>query len=250
MNKYKIFGLLVTDGERDISKSLESMKMQTRQLEQILIASEKEIASEFRVYVNNDKNGLAINTTQALNKIWIDNFPIEEKLFIATLDDDDAWDGRYIEKAERLILEGANFITGCISIVRDGENIGTECPMKNKSPNFYIYDNDGVQGSNKIFDLELALQNGGMFKTINSSTDRVINTNLLSDERTVFSSIGSIVAIQNRDSDRKRITNDPTRIENLREFYRVNWNKIDKDKIKSINKRHKDLHGFEEVITW
>jgi glycosyltransferase involved in cell wall biosynthesis len=86
MNK-KIIALIVTAGNRDISKTISSIESQTKKVDEIIIASEKDFASEYKVLVNPYKKGLARNTNQSLVRIK-DLYP-NENLYIATVDDDD-----------------------------------------------------------------------------------------------------------------------------------------------------------------
>ena len=116
--------------------------------------------------------------------------------------------------------------------------------------NTFLYGNCGVQGSNKVFDLDIALESGGMPKNINASTDRAFNINLLSHPETKPIALKRAFVIFNNDLHREKISTDRKRLNELQNFYKHFWHLIDKTKINSINKRHKTLHGFNKVITW
>jgi hypothetical protein len=86
MNKI-IIALIVTSGTRPLEKSINSILEQTKKVDHIFIASEKEINTTYQVFLNPYKKGLARNTNQA--SIKIKELFQNENIFIATLDDDD-----------------------------------------------------------------------------------------------------------------------------------------------------------------
>ena len=247
MNK-KIIALLVTKGTRDFSKALNSIKQQGKYIDEIIIASEIDIDSEYQIFINPYKKGLARNTMQALVNIKI-KYPKEE-VYIATIDDDDFWRDNYIKKAREKIDEGYNFISGYLDIFNNNKKIDIYKFDNNLTYKDFLYHNPGIQGSNKVFSLDIALKSGGMPKHINSSTDRAFNINLLLFNQTKLGIIKDIVCQHNADDNRERITNSSNKKKELRNFYKHFWHLIDKDKIEQINQRHLKLHNIKEVIKW
>ena len=118
MNKI-IIALIVTSGTRPLEKSINSILEQTKKVDHIFIASEKEINTTYQVFLNPYKKGLARNTNQALIKIK--ELFQNENIFIATLDDDDTWNKDYIYQANNLIDEGYNFITGWVEVYNQNQ---------------------------------------------------------------------------------------------------------------------------------
>lgn len=245
----KIIALIVTTGERDISKTILSIEKQTKKVDEIIIASEKELESKYRVFVNPYKKGLARNTNQSLIRIK-DLYP-NENIYIATIDDDDFWKINYIESAIKAIEDGYNFIA-CWMEVRDNNLLIDEYKFNEMDVNIesFVIGNIGIQGSNKIFNLDICLESGMMPKHINASTDRALNISLLSHPEINFSVIKKSLVIYQKDSDRQRISNDLNRIEELRNFYKHFDGYLNSNKIELIDKRHKELHKIDKVITW
>ena len=248
MNK-KIIALIVTDGTRDLTKTITSIKNQKRKVDEIIIASEKELFIEHKVFINPYKEGLARNTNQSLIRIK-DLYP-NENVYIATIDDDDYWKEDYIELAFKLIQEDYNFIT-CWMEVWDNNLVIDEFKFTVEDINIqnFIIGNPGVQGSNKIFNLDISLETGMMAKHINASTDRSFNIALLSHPEIKVAVIPKSLVIYNKDSNRKRISNNENRIEDLRSFYKHFDGYVDSSKAEKINDRHDKLHNIKEVITW
>lgn len=245
----KIIALIVTSGKRDISKTILSIEKQTKKVDEIIIASEKELESKYKVFVNPYKQGLARNTNQALIRIK-DLYP-NENIYIATIDDDDFWKINYIELASKVIKQGYNFIT-CWLEVRDNDLLIDEFQFNQKDVNIenFIIGNIGIQGSNKIFDLDICLETGMMPKHINASTDRAMNISLLLHPEIKPFVIEEFLVIYQKDSNRDRISNDLNRIEELKNFYKHFDGYLDSEKVKIINERHKKLHKMDKVITW
>lgn len=245
----KIIALIVTSGERDISKTILSIEEQNKKVYEIIIASEKELESKYKVFVNPYKKGLARNTNQSL--ICIKDLYPNENIYIATIDDDDFWKKDYIEYATKAIEEGYNFIT-CWTEVRDNDLLIDEFKFNKKDINIenFIVGNIGIQGSNKIFNLDICLESGMMLKHINASTDRSMNISLLSHPEIKPYVIKEPLVIYQKDSNRKRISNDLSRIEELRNFYKHFDGFLNSEKVKIINERHKKLHKIDKVITW
>ncbi|AAT28085.1 hypothetical protein [[Mycoplasma] mobile] len=247
MNNHKIIGLITTTGKRDLTKSLNSMKQQTKKLHDIYIASEKQININENILINPFTKGLANNTMQAL--IRIKEIYKNEQIYIATLDDDDEWDLNFIKNGTKLVQKNFNFISGYLQYKSNHRILDTLEFENTLTYNDFLYGNPGVEGSNKIFCLDLALESGGMPKNIKTATDRAFNINLLMHPEVKFGVIEKVVAYHYVDS-KDRLTNKKDKKEELRKFYKHFWHLIDKNKINDINKRHLDLHQIEEVINW
>lgn len=248
---YKIIALIVTKGEKAIENSINSINSQTLLPDEIVISSEKDINPDCKLYVNSFNSSLSSNTQQALLKIYFDNLDFKGKVFVATLDDDDYWDNKWIEKVDSKIREGYNFITGNLEVIDlVGNSLEIRTPSDSLNYETYLYGNDGLQGSNKAFDLNLYLESGGMHKEIKASTDRILNINLSLHPETKYFSYNEVVAKYTYEKGSNTITNNPNRKSQLREFYNSYWNIIDKKQIQNINNRHLILHGFKEVIKW
>lgn len=247
--KYKIIALLCTKGSRNFEKTFESIHSQKRKLDDVIISTE---VKQNQTYSNSFKNGLGRNTQQALIKIYMNYLKYDGEIFIATIDDDDVWTNSWIQNAESYIIQGYNFISGQMMVKDDFENIKEiRKPIENPNIDTYLYGNDGVQGSNKVFSLRIALESGGMFMNINSSTDRCLNINILNHPEVKYKTIKSISTIYyDKKLDSERITLSNKKRDELKKFYKTFWNNVSIDEITKINERHNKLHNIREVITW
>ncbi len=248
MNK-KIIALIVTDGNRPLDNAINSILEQTKKVDHIFIASEKWINIDYPLLLNPYKKGLARNTNQALIKIK--EYFQNENIFIATLDDDDTWNKNYISQANNLIDKGHNFITGWVEVYNQGKKIEEWTFQKEDiNINNFLLTNIGIQGSNKIFNLDLALESGGMGKSINRSTDRFFNIFLLMHPDIKVGIINDFVMKYNKDSNRNRISNDLNGKKYLILFYKHFDALISNDDVLKINERHEKIHKIKSVISW
>jgi hypothetical protein len=121
--------------------------------------------------------------------------------------------------------------------------------LKDMKVKNFIIGNIGVQGSNKVFNLDMCLESGMMSKHINSSTDRVLNIALLSHPEVKVAVIEESLVIYQKDSYRERISNDKHRLNDLRNFYMHFDGYVDVNDVEKINDRHDKLHNIPGVIT-
>jgi hypothetical protein len=104
-------------------------------------------------------------------------------------------------------------------------------------------------GSNKIFNLDIALESGGMSKSINRLTDRFFNISLLMHPEIKVGLINDFVIKYNKDSNRDRITNDLSMENDLKNFYRHFDALINDDDVLKINERHDKIHQIKGAIS-
>lgn len=246
----KVIALLVTKGTKDLSCALSSINKQKEKVDEIIISKEKGSTLD-STFTNNFRKGLASNTQQALLKLYFSYDLNKYNILVATIDDDDEWGDEWIAFAKEKYKEGYNSISCSMNVYDGGKNL-IEQRITNKKPNAkdYILGNDGVQGSNKAFDLRIALESGGMHKEVNASTDRILNHNILSHPEVRYITTERTLVNYTFDKNNKSITNDPNRIKELEEFYKVYGNKLTEEDIERINTRHLTLHGFKDVIKW
>lgn len=242
-----IIALVVTAGKRNLDKTLRSIESQISKVDKIFIASEIPLNCKYDILVNPYDEGISRNTMQALARIK--NFYKNQKVFVATIDDDDYWEKNFIFNAKLLIKKGFNFISGHLAYTKNDVVIQIEKFNNNLSFEDFLYGNPGIEGSNKIFDLEIALESGGMPKHIKTATDRAFNINLLLHPEINLGIINEVVAYHTIDSS-NRVTNSKNKKSELQTFYKHFWHLIDKSKIQEINSRHKKLHNLERVIDW
>lgn len=248
--KIKVIALIITKGTNDISRALNSIHNQNVKVDEIIISKEKDSIID-STFTNHFRKGLASNTQQALLKLYFKQNMDTHNILVATLDDDDEWTNNWIKFAKDKYKNGYNFITCSMNVLdKKGNVIGERITNNSPKPMDYILGNDGVQGSNKAFDLRLALESGGMHKEVNAATDRILNYNLLSNPEVKYITTDRKLVNYTFDSDTKTIGNDSSRIKELEEFYLIHSNEIDSSDISSINERHNKLHGFKDVIKW
>ena len=246
----KYIALLTTKGERKLDVALKSIEVQSSSVDAVFIASEQNIqVTKYTVLVNPYEKGLARNTMQAL--VRIKQLYANDDVYVCTIDDDDEWKTNYIKKVKEKVSLGANFVSCDLVVQKNNKQIDIFKYLENEiNVEAFLYGNPGIQGSNKVFNLNIALESGGMPQHINAATDRAFNINLLLHPEIKFAKLSSAEVIFNQNDDPKRITNQKNRLEELRKFYKHFWHLIDKDKIHLINERHKQLHGLNEVINW
>ena len=94
-----------------------------------------------------------------------------DQVYVAILDDDDAWEPHHLEQAWRCIKTGAHIIAApFLRIVSDGARC--VMPPDELDANDFLIGNPGIQSSNLIVRLDLLLQAGAYDEALTSCTDR------------------------------------------------------------------------------
>lgn len=97
--------------------------------------------------------------------------PDPTTVYVAILDDDDAWDVDYLAQARPLLLDGAEVVASPFLRIEDGAT-RTVTPPETLSAEPFLTGNPGIQASNLIIRLDRLLEAGCYDEALSSCTDR------------------------------------------------------------------------------
>ena len=189
----QIIGIIATKNRyKFLSHALDSAINQTRKLDELIVVSD----SDDEVF-NKEQNlckgkciflkdkytrNYAGNLNTAIDNIVlrhvIHNSEDPNEIYIAFLDDDDAWRENYIEKCSAKLISKPDFVVAGLSYHSEENKLQLSVPSSfNKSS--FLSKNPHVQGSNTFIRLATLLKAGCFDEALNSTTDRDFFTRVL-----------------------------------------------------------------------
>lgn len=99
-------------------------------------------------------------------------FPRPSDVFVAFLDDDDAWMRDHLAAVVRRIASGGELVATPFLRIETGQEPRRVDPPRVLTPEMFMVGNPGIQGSNLIARLDILLEAGGFNEALPSCTDR------------------------------------------------------------------------------
>ncbi|MBD3216050.1 MAG: glycosyltransferase [Candidatus Lokiarchaeota archaeon] len=264
-NKIFISAVIATCNRPEFleKRSLKSIEQQTRKPDLFIIVDDslKKFKLQNRKIVKNfsKKNDNIIYLenvrTKGASGAWNTALERIKKInsdsYIPILDDDDAWDKRYLEKCEKKIIN--DDIDMCISgIIRYDDN-NPDGIKKNIPNNFkveeFLIGNPNVQGSNLFIKLEFLLIAGCFDESLISTTDRDICIRLADINELKVGFLNEHLVHHYAISGYPRLSerNSTKKIQGLKYFYYKYEKRMDNEQKIIFLKRANRLFGLKEI---
>lgn len=142
-------------------------------------------------------------------------------LFIAFLDDDDAWDENYLSKCEEIAKRTqCDMVSPFFYRVENSNHIYSESPLKLDAKSFLV-GNPGIQGSNIFIRMSKFLEAGCFNENLSSCTDRDLCIRLADMGTVKYQSLNKPLMFHYADSNRDRLSTPHSQAKNsgLEQFW-------------------------------
>jgi len=171
-----------------------------------------------------------------------------EQLFVAVLDDDDAWHPSYLECCGSEAVErGLDMVAADLrrfESVHDEPIVG-DGPEQLRAGDF-LSGNPGIQGSNLFVRLSVLLAAGGFDEALRSSTDRDLCIRIADLGSIHYGRLPLALADHFADPDRERLSTrgSETKLEGLTAFWRKYVGRMSHDQRRAFTDRAASLFGW------
>ncbi|MCL4447063.1 MAG: glycosyltransferase [Candidatus Thermoplasmatota archaeon] len=254
----EIFAITPTKGRPDsLPRALKSIFIQSLRPDKVILVGENnEDTSSLSTDINSELvtlvNQRTANMSGALNTalFYLVSINVDpDETYVAFLDDDDAWEGSYIEKCfDSATLNDSDLVVSGMVRHEIEDDIGRKQAIPhNLSSSSFLSTNPHVQGSNLFVRLSSILEAGAFDENLESTTDRDVCIRLFDlkglkvsyvDEHLVHHYSTGKDRISSYGSERKR--------QGLIEFFRKYSSRMNAEERAQFKKRALDLFGFSE----
>ena len=149
---------------------------------------------------------------------------IDPSVFIAILDDDDAWDPTYLEECERAVSERDldMVASGLVFIRSQDQDMQLLDPPDALEVDDLLVQNTHIQGSNLFVRLRKLLEAGGFDEALTSTTDRDMCIRLADQGTVRYGALNEHLVHHFADNDRPRLSKPggDAKRDGLKYFYR------------------------------
>ncbi len=173
-------------------------------------------------------------------------------LFVAVLDDDDAWEPEYLERcvviAER---EGADMVAAGISRYESSGEFPVAYPAPAQlNASAFLVGNPGIQGSNLFVRLSTLLAAGLFDEALQSSTDRDVCIRI-ADLGVAYRHVPALLVRHYADRERPRLTSagSAPKLAGLDGFWRKYASRMRSDERAAFAERAHRLFGWQDAGT-
>lgn len=211
----KIAAVVITYNRIDLlPRALKSIEKQNRQPNFVFVVSnstdinfelEKAICADFGFFLT--RNVRTHTYTGALNtsiEEIIKHFGIDDTLYFASLDDDDAWLPNYLQEIDTNNTDNFDLIIGGLLRHSNDENELQILP-KTLSIKDFLIGNPGICGSNTFIRLTKLLEAGSFDENVDATADRDLMVRVFQQKPT-YKIINKHLVTQFTDNDRPRVT--------------------------------------------
>ncbi len=170
------------------------------------------------------------------------------QVFVAVLDDDDAWSPEYLESCYSAAVEQQLDMVGCG--LRRIES-DTTAPLVSDAPESlraqdFLTGNPGIQGSNLFVRLSVVLAAGGFDEGLRSTTDRDLCIRIAELGTVRYGRLSGAMVDHYADSDRARLSTrgSVAKLEGLTAFWRKYVGRMTADQRRAFLDRAATLFGW------
>ena len=245
------------------NRALASVFKQTRYPDSVIIVDDSDNPSEYQLnsdVVESFKRIIQSNVVHLFTKgsqgaaySWniavesiMDECENPDNVFLAFLDDDDAWDERYLAECENVANRcNCDMVASHFYRVENDNKIYSESPISLVANDFLV-GNPGIQGSNIFIRLSKFLEAGCFNENLTSCTDRDLCIRLADMGTVRYQSIAMPLMYHYAENNRKRLSTPNSAEKNLglEQF----WLKYSKRM--SDTQRGNFLRRAEELFDW
>lgn len=169
-------------------------------------------------------------------------------VFVAILDDDDAWCPEYLESCYSAVVEQELDMVGCgLRRIESGVSV----PIVNDAPESlraqdFLTGNPGIQGSNLFVRLSVLFAAGGFDEGLRSTTDRDLCIRIAELGTVRYGRLSSALVDHYADSDRARLSTrgSGAKLEGLTAFWRKYVGRMTADQRQAFLDRAATLFGW------
>ncbi len=174
--------------------------------------------------------------------------PDPASLFVAVLDDDDAWAPTYLELCLKAARERQlDMVAADLRRVEgvEGEPLVNAAPERLSASDF-LTGNPGVQGSNLFIRLSLLLAAGGFDEALRSTTDRDLCIRLADLGRVRYGRLPAPLVDHHADPDRPRLSTrgSSAKLDGLTAFWRKYVGRMSSQQRRAFSERASTLFGW------
>ena len=256
-----IISLITTKNRESFNSALQSVTSQSHKADFLIVVSDSDeefvsrekIATEaaggvFLRERHNHTRNYAGSLNMGIDYI-VENMVIKHgfdvnKIYLATLDDDDQWHNDYLKECLHAVVNYPDFVvTGLIYRTKPGvENLSIPQDLNIHS---FLQGNPHIQGSNTFVKLSTLMKAGCFDESMPSTTDRDIFTRIM-QQNPVYAIVNKYLVKVDAAGDNRITKNREHKIEGLRLFYRKCSPLMnDEDKL-AFHKRNLDYFGIKE----
>ena len=183
--------------------------------------------------------------------------PDPASLFVAVLDDDDAWAPTYLEQCVAAAREGQlDMVAADLRRIEgvEGEHLVNTAPERLSASDF-LTGNPGIQGSNLFIRLSLLLAAGGFDEALRSTTDRDLCIRVADLGRVRYGRLPAPLVDHHADPSRTRLSTpgSDAKLDGLTTFWRKYVGRMSSQQRRAFSERASALFGWrppaEPVLT-
>lgn len=244
------------------TRALRSVAGQTRRPDQVVVVddSAREIRPRNRALVETALPGLQVDyldnaRTKGASGSWntaldllLRDAEAPESLFIAILDDDDAWAPAYLAECAALAdSQALDMVAADLRRIEDfsGTPLSTRAPAILSADDF-LTGNPGIQGSNLFVRLSVLLAAGGFDEALQSSTDRDLCIRLADLGSVRYARLPLALVDHFADAGRDRLSarGSPAKLSGLTAFWNKYVGRMTAGQRRAFSDRAQSLFGW------
>ena len=193
-----------SDNPNDIQENLRTIELAKNEMPLTKLMS----------FSTNGSQGAAYSWNMAAEKL-LDTGTNPSDLFIAFLDDDDAWDKNYLYECEDIANRTqCDMVSSFFYRIENSNHIYSESPLKLDAESFLV-GNPGIQGSNIFIRMNKFLEAGCFNENLLSCTDRDLCIRLADMGTVKYQSLNKPLMFHYADSNRDRLSTPHSRAKDL-----------------------------------
>lgn len=253
--------LITTKNRESFYQALKSVTTQTCKADCIIIVSdsdesmvqkEQEATESVGGIFLRKRHSHARNYAGSLNMgidYIIEQFVIRQKIdpnkiYLATLDDDDIWHDDYLKQCTDALAANPDFVVSGLNYF-NGANIEPLAIPQDLSIHSFLQGNPHIQGSNTFVRLSTLLKAGCFDESMPSTTDRDVFVRLM-QQKPRFAVVNECLVDVDATSN-KRITNNKSiKLEGLRHFYRKYHHLMTSEDRQAFHQRNRKYFSITE----
>ena len=193
-----------SDNPNDIQENLRTIELAKNEMPLTKLMS----------FSTNGSQGAAYSWNIAAEKL-LDTGTNPSDLFIAFLDDDDAWDKNYLYECEDIANRTqCDMVSSFFYRIENSNHIYSESPLKLDAESFLV-GNPGIQGSNIFIRMNKFLEAGCFNENLLSCTDRDLCIRLADMGTVKYQSLNKPLMFHYADGNRDRLSTPHSRAKDL-----------------------------------
>ena len=256
-----VFCLITTKNRESFYKALNSVTSQTRKADYIIVVSdsdencvlqEKNATEKVGGIYLRERNNHAHNYAGSLNMgidYMIEQYVIGQtidsnRIYLATLDDDDIWHDDYLKQCTDALVTNPDFVVSGLNYI-NGANIEHLAIPQDLSIHSFLLGNPHIQGSNTFVRLSTLLKAGCFDESMPSTTDRDVFVRLM-QQKPRFAVVNEFLVDVDATGSERITKNRTIKLEGLRHFYRKYHHLMTSEDRQAFHQRNREYFSITE----